>query len=423
VRSGRDDHHVGAFRQHEVPRRLDSEPALDAELLHLPCQEAHDPGVVRAVGCPRRDEHLAADLGLALHEDHAVAAEARHPRGLEAGHPGAHDDDLLRDRRRAHLTELTLPARRGVLNAGHRLPPVDPVDTALVGTNAQADLVQATIEGLARQVGVRDEGARHPDHVDRAGGQDLVGVDGVHDPGRVEDRHARHRRLDRRGERQVEADGERHVGDRRRLESERVGAAADNGQEIDEARGGESPSDLGHVVGRETAGGPLVPRHPDADHVVPPHLTADLPEHLEAEAHPVLEAPPVLVGPLVEERRPELVHEVVVGEGQLDAVEPPVATAPSGVAEGPDQHGDLLGLDLVRHLAVQLLRDLGGREEDVPASGVRLGSAAKVGELREAETAVAVDGVGERPVSGNDRVVVVRDQVPLGGGGRGMHAR
>ena len=89
-----------------------------------------------------------------------------------------------------------------------------------------------------------------------------------------------------------------------------------------------------------------------------PDLAADLPEHLEGEAHAVVQAPAVLVRPTVEERRPELVHEVVVGEGQLHAVEPALAAAPRGVAERPHEHGDLLGLELVRHLAVDLLGDL-----------------------------------------------------------------
>jgi hypothetical protein len=102
---------------------------------------------------------------------------------------------------------------------------------------------------------------------------------------------------------------------------------------------------------------------------------------------------------------------VVVGEGQLDPVETALATAPGGVAEGADQHGDLLRLQHVRDLPVDLLRDLGRGQEDVPALAVRLGPAAEVRELAEDRAVVAVHGLGQGPVGGDDRVVVVGDQV------------
>jgi hypothetical protein len=41
----------------------------------------------------------------------------------------------------------------------------------------------------------------------------------------------------------------------------------------------------------------LVTRDPGAHHPVAPDLPADLAQHLEAEAHAILEAPAVLVGP------------------------------------------------------------------------------------------------------------------------------
>ena len=72
--------------------------------------------------------------------------------------------------------------------------------------------------------------------------------------------------------------------------------------------------DVGHVLGGEAAVGELVARDARADHEVPADLAADLPEDLEAEAHPVVQAPAVLVRPLVEDRGPELVDQVVVGE-------------------------------------------------------------------------------------------------------------
>ena len=95
-------------------------------------------------------------------------------------------------------------------------------------------------------------------------------------------------------------------------------------------------------------------------------------------------------------REPELIDQVVVGERQLDPVEPALAAAPHGVPECPHQHRDLLGLELVRNLAVDPLRDLGRREEDVPALVVRLGPAAHVRQLGEDEAVVPMDGLGHR---------------------------
>ena len=146
-------------------------------------------------------------------------------------------------------------------------------------------------------------------------------------------------------------------------------------------------------------GGHLVARDPGAHHPVAPDLTPDLAEHLEAEAHAVLEAPAVLVGPPVEERRPELVHEVVVGEGELHAVQAALAAAPRRVPERPHQHGDLLGLDLVRHFPVDLLGNLRGRQQHVPALDVGLGPPAHVRELAHDPAVVAVDGLRDAAIA------------------------
>src|SRR5437867_10839486 len=116
------------------------------------------------------------------------------------------------------------------------------------------------------------------------------------------------------------------------------------------------------------------------------HLPPDLREDLEAEAHPVLEAAAVLVGPPIEERRPELIDQVVVRHRDLDPVQPALPAATRRRAEGAHEVGDLLGLDLVRDLAVDGLGDLGGSEEGVRPLGVGLGPAAEVRELGQEQT-------------------------------------
>src|SRR6266508_2173233 len=176
--------------------------------------------------------------------------------------------------------------------------------------------------------------------------EDLLGMDRVHDQGRMEDRHRRHRLLDRSGQMNVHGVGEAHVGHGGSLERKGMSAAPDDREEVHETRGGQPAGDLGHVLGRQAAVGELVAGDPRADHEITPHLPADLGEDLQAEPHPVLEAPPVLVGSVVEERGPELVDEVIVGHGELGAVEPTLLAAARRVHEGPDQEGGLDGVEL-----------------------------------------------------------------------------
>jgi hypothetical protein len=96
-----------------------------------------------------------------------------------------------------------------------------------------------------------------------------------------------------------------------------------------------------------------------------PHLPPDLGQDLEGKSHPIREASSIFVGSLVEERRPELIDQVVVRHRDLDAVQIARSAAASRFAERPDQHHDLLGLELVGHLAVDVFRDLGGCQKRV----------------------------------------------------------
>src|SRR3989449_1071960 len=93
--------------------------------------------------------------------------------------------------------------------------------------------------------------------------------------------------------------------------------------------------------------------------------TPDLSHAVAPEAHPFLEAPAVVVEPLIEERRPELIDQMVVRHRDLDPVEAAVATAARRLAEGAHELGDLLALQLVRDLATHPLGDLRRRQEHV----------------------------------------------------------
>ena len=54
---------------------VDAEPTLHSELLHLTHQEADDPGILGERRSPELQQHLTADLGLALVEHDAVPPE------------------------------------------------------------------------------------------------------------------------------------------------------------------------------------------------------------------------------------------------------------------------------------------------------------------------------------------------------------
>ena len=197
---------------------------------------------------------------------------------------------------------------------------------------------------------------------------------------------------------------------------------SDDREEVHQPRGGETARDLGHVGGGEPAGRHLVARDPRPQHPVTSDLAPDLAQDLEAETHTVLEAPAVVVGSLVEQWRPELVHEVVVGERELHAVQAALAAAAGRVPERAHHHGDLLGLDLVRHLAMHLLRDLRGRQQHVHLLHVGLGAPAHVGELAHDPAIMAMHGVRDAAIARDHRIVVIGDHVPRAGRGRRMHA-
>ncbi len=231
-----------------------------------------------------------------------MATERGYPGRLEARGPGAHHDDAPGRSSRDQLGQLRLPARAGVLDTGDRLALIDPVDTPLIGSDAQAHVVEPPLDGLAGQIGIGDERTGHPDQVDGAIGQDLLRVNGIYDAAGMEDRHRGHRRLDGGRERDEDAVRRGHVGDGEGLQGQRVRRTADDRKEIHEPGGGQAARDLRHISRGEPTRGHLIARDPRADHPVAPDLAPDLPQDLEAEAHPVLEAAPVFIRPLVEER-------------------------------------------------------------------------------------------------------------------------
>ena len=375
-----------------------------------------------ARGSAGREQDLASQLGALLEQHDPMAPERGHASRFQPRHAAPDDHDLPRRRRRADLTQLGLTTRCRVLDAGDRLALIDPVDAAFVRSHAGPDVVEPTFASLARQVGVGDQRARHPDDVHLAIGDDLLGVPRIDDARRVEDRHPGDRLLDEPGQRHEEAGVKAHVRHHGGLERVRVSAAADDREEVDQAGGGEPAGDGRQIRGGQPARSALIAGDARADDEVTADLPANLAQHVHPEAHPVLQASAVRVEPMVEQRRPELIDEVVVRHGELDPVETPVATPPRRIAEGGDQLGDLLRFQLVRDLAMDALRNLRGRQEDATRLRIRLRAPAEVRELREHETVVAVHGIRERAIGRDDGVVVVGDLLPRRGRRRWVNA-
>ena len=180
-------------------------------------------------------------------------------------------------------------------------------------------------------------------------------------------------------------------------------------QEVDETVLLEPGGDLGGVVRSQTGAVALLlvadQPEPDGDAIADrgPHRR----QHLDAEAHSVVEVAAVLVGAAVALRRQELVDQVAVGAVDLDAVESAGGGVGGRLREVLDDLGDLVALERLRRLVV--VGDCGRR----PHRQLRqrpVVDAAVVSELEERERAVLVDRRGDLPEV-RHRGVVPRDRV------------
>src|SRR5262249_59793617 len=113
---------------------------------------------------------------------------------------------------------------------------------------------------------------------------------------------------------------------------------------------------------------------------------------LEGQPEPVVEAPAVLVGPVVGEGREEVLDQVAAVEGEIAAVVAAPLEADGGRRPGVDHLADLGPGHDVGPLAVALLAGVGRRPQR-HAGGPGVAPAAAVGDLGEAEGA----GAGGRP--------------------------
>ena len=158
-------------------------------------------------------------------------------------------------------------------------------------------------------------------------------------------------------------------------------------------------------VGRAAALDHLVARDAQADHVVVADLLADRLEHLDAEAHAVLEAAAVLVGAPVDQRAPVLVDQVEPGVVQLDAIEAGRLAAPGGLGEVVDHALVIEVLHLLGEAAVQALARDRWRDQRHPVLAVPVHPPAHVDELYRDGGAMRVHRVDQRAQVVDDRIV------------------
>ena len=141
------------------------------------------------------------------------------------------------------------------------------------------------------------------------------------------------------------------------LSPRRHAGATRDAQVVEETGPGNVPGDLLEIPGAEAALDELVAGDPHADDEARPDDATDRGQHLEAEAHAVLEAPAVAVAPPVGERRPELVRQVI-GEGDdVDTIRAGFLDSERRVGVARHDLGDLVLAERARILATHGLGD------------------------------------------------------------------
>ena len=303
-----------------------------------------------------------------------------------------------------------LAAGRGVLDAERVAAGIDAVD-AVAGADALADVVDPAFHQLADEVRVGDVGAGHGDHVDMAFGHRAAGGVEVGDALGVEDRDV-DLALDGAGEEQEGRHRERHVGQHDGVGQMVARLPAQDVGEVDQPALRIGAGDGDAVLVRQAVVDQLVAGHAHADDVVVADRFAAGFKHFDAEAHAVFQAAAVFVGALVDGRAPELVDQVAVGGGQLEAVQAAFLAAAGGGGVVGDDAADVGVFHLLRDGAAGRLALGRRRHGRQPVLGVPPGAPAHVGELDHQRRTVPVDAVGELLEEGDDAVVGDGDLVP-----------
>ena len=327
------------------------------------------------------------------------------PRRLEAAAAAAdhHDPSPRSGGGDDDLRQRPLAAGGGVLDAQGVLP-ADHAVHAVAGTHARSYVGFVAPGDLDGEMRVRDEGARHADHVDVPLRHRMFGGGSIRHPGRVQDRHVR-LCPDRARQIQIRGGGKPHRRPDACTGLVVRGLASHDADEVDASVQGMGLRDREAVVTTQTSLDHLVPGHPDPHDEIVPDLAPHRFQQLQPEAHAVLERSAVIVFAVVEGGRPELLDQRAGLARDLDPVESALARPAHRLRIVAVDAGDVVTLHLDRKGAVDELAAAGGGERGQPVSAVPALPSAAVGELDHAGGPLLVDARGHRAILGDDRVV------------------
>ncbi len=196
------------------------------------------------------------------------------------------------------------------------------------------------------------------------------------------------------------------------LEAQRLRVRPAHHPVVRDTQGVGQPRDLEQILLGQAARHEVIAAVPDADDEVAPDRIAHGPEHLVGEAEPVLDAAAVLVGARVGEGGEEVLDEVPAVERNVAAVVTALLEPYGRRGPGVDDFTDLALGHHVGPLAMALLASV-RRTPQWCARIPGVAAPAAVGDLREAQGAVAVHRVAHLLELRDDAVVPVVDLGPV----------
>ena len=412
--SGSDHHDVRRFGQNVLRFGVSVEMHGRAQTIDLRRQPLGNPEQVLAPCRPRRQHDLAAGLPGSLEDRYLMPAQRRDASGLQPRRPGSHDHDLV-GRTRAAFDDMRhrpFAPGRGIVQAERIAAGIDAVK-AIAGPDAGADALLLAAQHLGCDMGVGHMGASHRHHVHEPLAHAVFRRRQVRDAGGVEHRKsglALHLGRDMHERRERPGHGRNGLGKPALV----ADLPDDHIQEVAHAGVGVDFRERKAVLPGQPAFLEFVADHPQTDQEILSHPAPDFLQHLETEPGAVLQAAAILVAAPVDERRPELVDEVAVGE-QLRAVQPALLAAQRSIAERPHDPADVAPVHLLRKGAMRGLAHDRRRHGRQPVLHVPERAMAHMGDLAHDGAAVPMDPRGELLQHGDNGIVA---DIDLAEGGR-----
>ena len=296
----RDDHCVRRFVQHIRRLGIAVLADLDPEPFHFGDQPiGHAPDLPPDAPLAGQQK-LTTQTVCGVHQDHVMAAQGRHARGLQPAGTTANDHHLAtRVRGRDHMGHHRLAPRCGVVAADGRLALVHAIHTG-AKAHAGANALFLAAHQFRDQMGIGDMGAGHADEVHVTLAQRVARGGQIGDPARVD--HGQPRRLTdaaRNGQmrRRWHAHGRNPPGQTQIV----VRCACKDVEEIHLPRLGQHPRDSHAVIGGQPRAFQFIAGHADAEDHLGPHGSAHCRQNLQRQAQAVFKRPAIVVLPVIDE--------------------------------------------------------------------------------------------------------------------------